>query len=221
MALTNARGLGRFRLRLHTILNLPVPNVGRRQVNTDTIVLSPVTDRRHPRCHNVRRIAGRRSACLHVFNGPFAHIGHHVKMILYCTPLSTSLSTLHSGTGEVTRGMRMFWDRAAVLGLVAGRLGAIGLCKITVLLLVATYSPGIIARVSGICPSVVPASSICIVRLKSGIPGATRAVNHVSIMSQNASSGYHCSRILRLTRRTAKGGNNGKLIVASRLGPSF
>lgn len=108
IALTKARGLGRFRLRLHTMLNLPVPNVGRREVKTDTIVLSAVTDRRHPRCQKVRRIAHRRSACLHVFNGPFAHVGHHVKMMLYCTPLNSSLSTLHSGTGQVTRGMRIF-----------------------------------------------------------------------------------------------------------------
>lgn len=78
-------------------------------MKTDTIVLSPVTDGRTPHCHNRRRIYGRAGACLHVFNGPCAGLGHHVKIIIYCTPGNDSLSTLHSGYGTTTTGMRICW----------------------------------------------------------------------------------------------------------------
>lgn len=93
-------------------------------------------------------------------------------------------------------------------------VGLVGLLSVSMLLLLTSYSPGIIAGLVGACPGPIPTSSIQIFRLKRAIPGATRTVKHISIVSPNATAGYQCGRIIRLTRRTINGTNKGNFTVA-------
>lgn len=101
MALNRAAGLDRFRLRFHTIVNLPVTKVRLRRVNYSTIVLSPRRDARPLGC-GVLSTLGRSRAHVHVFKGPRTRMNHHVNIILYCNRGNSSLGTLHSGTGHLT-----------------------------------------------------------------------------------------------------------------------